>query len=222
MVRSTEFPLHIDSERLQEWYARVHQHHHPEQQPQECLNLHPDVQTQLPARQHCQSQKCLYPVGQPSVQRKGKHHSAGRFLFSGSDHKATRAVGCWHSFYHTQDPNGNIVYRQESTVILGIALQEFNLSLSSPLGLWTITTTVNVGLDFFKCNCVWPEVCRSSNGGSDSWFSLSQGVTDTKTFTVEQNGNRKLVQWFNWTQTLELKMLNSVVNITFELLVSTG
>ncbi|XP_067336182.1 CD109 antigen [Channa argus] len=42
-----------------------------------------------------------------------------------------------------QDPGGNIVDRQESTGILGIVLLEFNLSQTSPLGLWAITTTVN-------------------------------------------------------------------------------
>ncbi|KAK2826253.1 hypothetical protein Q5P01_020467 [Channa striata] len=42
-----------------------------------------------------------------------------------------------------QDPGGNIVDRRESSGILGIVLQEFNLSQMSPLGLWAITTTVN-------------------------------------------------------------------------------
>ncbi|KAK2891620.1 hypothetical protein Q8A73_017285 [Channa argus] len=43
-----------------------------------------------------------------------------------------------------QDPGGNIVDRQESTGILGIVLLEFNLSQTSPLGLWAITTTLRI------------------------------------------------------------------------------
>uniref|UniRef100_A0A3Q3LTU4 CD109 molecule n=1 Tax=Mastacembelus armatus TaxID=205130 RepID=A0A3Q3LTU4_9TELE len=50
---------------------------------------------------------------------------------------------------HTQDPSGNIVNSWESAGNLGIVLQEFNLSQSVPLGVWAITTTVNVGWIFF-------------------------------------------------------------------------
>uniref|UniRef100_A0A3Q1HW22 CD109 molecule n=2 Tax=Anabas testudineus TaxID=64144 RepID=A0A3Q1HW22_ANATE len=42
-----------------------------------------------------------------------------------------------------QDPGGNIADRRESTVVLGIVLQEFSLSQTSPLGLWAVTTSVN-------------------------------------------------------------------------------
>ncbi|XP_035804779.2 CD109 antigen-like isoform X2 [Amphiprion ocellaris] len=41
------------------------------------------------------------------------------------------------------DPSGKAVDRWESTGNLGIVLQEFTLSQMSPLGRWTITTTVN-------------------------------------------------------------------------------
>ncbi|XP_047466391.1 CD109 antigen-like [Mugil cephalus] len=41
------------------------------------------------------------------------------------------------------DPSGNVADRWESTGTLGIVLQEFSLPQTSPLGEWTITSTVN-------------------------------------------------------------------------------
>ncbi|XP_028995599.2 CD109 antigen-like isoform X2 [Betta splendens] len=42
-----------------------------------------------------------------------------------------------------QDPGGGVAHSQDATADLGIALQAFNLPQASPLGLWTVTTTVN-------------------------------------------------------------------------------
>lgn len=88
-----------------------------------------------------------------------------------------------------QDPSGEAVERREATGRLGILLWEFSLSQTALLGRWTITASADVEL-----NSDWPHYVTNCFQGRLLYFlsSSTQGVTDERTFTVENSGNSQL------------------------------
>ncbi|KAM9354880.1 CD109 antigen [Pholidichthys leucotaenia] len=103
-----------------------------------------------------------------------------------------------------RDPNGTIVDRWESAGNLGIVLKEFHLSQMSPLGIWVITTNVNLRISRYDGKPL---------SSADLMHSVVVEVTQTTDTMTVENATLTLTVPKDGTVHIKYKLLAQVAMI---------